>query len=110
MTEPQSNSNPMTANTPAKTATPLRCFTGALISAALAFGLYLLTTSIAQTFAAKPLYTDNMTAIKISIAVRTLVVGLTTLASGVFAISTLGLFGLGIQLWLKPPTAEKSEN
>lgn len=78
--------------------TPLRCFTGALISGSLAVALYALTQSIAQTFAAKPLPTGSATATQIAIAVRTLVVGMSTLGTGIFAIATAGLVALGIQL------------
>jgi hypothetical protein len=81
--------------------TPLRCFTGALISGAIAFLLYLLNQSIVQGLAAKPLPTANVTATNIAVAVRTLVVGLSTLATAIFAIATLGLIALGIQLLIQ---------
>jgi len=64
---------------------------GAAISGGFAIGLYFLTASIAQTFASKPLASANPTAIRISIAVRTLVVGVSTLATTVFGVVTLGL-------------------
>jgi predicted neutral ceramidase superfamily lipid hydrolase len=78
-----------------------RSFSGASIAALLATGAYSLTHSIAMTFAAKPIHSDNITAIKISIAVRTLVVGICSLATFVFAIATLGLIALGIQTLLQ---------
>lgn len=81
--------------------TPLRCFTGALISGAIAALLYLLNQSIVQGLAAKPLPTSNVTATNIAVAVRTLVVGLSTLATAIFAIATLGLIALGIQLLIQ---------
>jgi uncharacterized membrane protein (DUF373 family) len=82
-------------------ATPLRCFTGALISGSLAIALYKLTASIAGTFANKPVPTGNVTTTNIAVAVRTLVVGMSTLATAIFAISALGLVALGIQLLVK---------
>lgn len=85
--------------------TPLRCFTGALISGPLAYGLYLLTHAIATSFAQKPLPTGQV-ATNIAIAVRTLVVGTSTLGTAIFAIATLGLVALGIQLLIQKPTAE----
>ncbi len=70
---------------------PLRCLTGALISGGFAIALYLLTSSIAQTYANKPISSTNQTAIQIAIAVRTFVVGMTTLATAVFGIIAFGL-------------------
>jgi hypothetical protein len=61
---------------------------------------YFLTHSIATTFANKP-PTGNNFAVNISIAVRTLVVGTSTLATALFSITALGLIALGIQLLLK---------
>jgi hypothetical protein len=77
--------------------TPQRCFTGALISGGLAYALYLLTHSIATAFANKPLPSGRI-AINIAVAVRTLVIGMSTLGTAIFAIATLGLIALGIQL------------
>lgn len=83
-----------------KPVTFLRCLTGAAISSSLAIALYFLTTSIAQTFAQKPLPTSSAIAQNLSVAVRTLVVGAATLATGLFAVATIGLIALGIQiLW-----------
>ncbi|MCA1990859.1 MAG: DUF3082 domain-containing protein [Coleofasciculus sp. S288] len=78
---------------PAKEAlpSPLRCFSGALISGGFAIALYFLTSSIAQTYADKPIASTNQTAIQIAIAVRTLVVGLATLATTVFGVIAFGL-------------------
>lgn len=86
------------SSTPIRRSTPLRCFTGALISGSLAIALYSLTASIARSFASKPLPTGNVTTTNIAVAVRTLVVGMSTLGTAIFAISTLGLVALGIQL------------
>jgi Protein of unknown function (DUF3082) len=90
----------LTASTSSRRSSPLRCFTGALISGSLATLLYSLTASIASTFAGKPLPTGNVTTINIAVAVRTLVVGMSTLATAIFAISALGLVALGIQLFI----------
>jgi len=78
--------------------TPLRCLTSALISGSLAIAGYWLTTSIAQTLASKPLPSGNVTAMNIAIAVRTLVVGISTLATAVFSLVAVGLVALAIQL------------
>ncbi len=77
--------------------TPLRCWLGSSISGVFAIGSYFLTTAIATAFANKPLSTTNITAINIGVAVRTLVIGITALATGIFGLVTVGLFALGIQ-------------
>jgi hypothetical protein len=81
--------------------TPLRCFSGVLISAPLTVVFYLLTTSIAETFASKPLASNNALANNISVLVRTLVIGVSAMGMGILAITTLGLIALGIQLLIK---------
>ena len=77
------------------------CLGGAVISGLLTLGLYFLTSAIAVAFANKPLHTDNFTAQNISAAVRTLVVGVSTLGTAIFGITTLGLVGLAGQLFLQ---------
>lgn len=81
--------------------TPFRCFTGSAIAGGFAYLLYLLTQSIVASFAAKPLSSTNMLAARIGAAVRTLVVGISTLGTGIFAIAAIGLLALGIQLVFK---------
>ena len=81
--------------------TPLRCVTGAIISSGLAYALYSLMIAIATTFANKPLHSQNVLVIKITSAVRTLVVGIVALGSGIFAIVAIGLIALGVQLLIQ---------
>lgn len=100
MTDPDSNST-----TPV---TPLRCFTGALTAGSLGTLCYLLMHSIATTFASKPLTANSVMALKIGVAVRTLVVGLSTLATGIFALAAVGLVALGIQILLKGQPQQSS--
>ncbi len=79
---------------------PWQCAIGSLVAGALAFGLYRLTTAISLSFAAHPIHSHNPTALNISAAVRTLVAGMSTLATAVFGIAALGLLALGLQiLW-----------
>ncbi|PSB25681.1 DUF3082 domain-containing protein [Stenomitos frigidus] len=82
---------------------PIRCLGGSIVAGGIAIVLYRLTSAIAIAFAAKPLHTDNFTTQRISAAVRTLVVGLSSLGTGIFALAAFGLFALGIQLLLKRP-------
>jgi hypothetical protein len=80
----------------------MRCFSGALISAAIAVPLYGLTFSIARSFAAKPILAKSYIAANIGAAVRTLVVGSCSLATFIFGLSALGLIALGIKTALQP--------
>jgi hypothetical protein len=81
-----------------KPVTPLRCFTGASISGVLAIAASKLMISMAQTYATKPINFTNPIAVNIASAVRTLVVGITALATGIFTMVTLGLCALAIKL------------
>jgi hypothetical protein len=102
-------SDPQNPPTPESTPpTPLRCFIGALVAGGLGTAAYFLTTSIATTFANKP-PTGSALAVNISIAVRTLVVGTSTLATALFGITALGLVALGIQVMIKGADGVKSE-
>lgn len=85
------------STTDRKPVTPLQCLIGSLTAGGFAVPLYLLTTSIAATFAEKPLPSTNQTALNIAVAVRTLVVGLATLATAIFAIAAIGLLALALQ-------------
>ncbi|MBE9190558.1 DUF3082 domain-containing protein [Gloeocapsopsis crepidinum LEGE 06123] len=95
-------------NATTQTPTPLRCLTGSLISGGLAIALYSLTAAIAQTFAAKPIHSDNPAVINIASAVRTLVVGITALGTGIFGLVALGLIGLAIQILIQQATKKGS--
>ncbi|PPS44140.1 DUF3082 domain-containing protein [Chroococcidiopsis sp. TS-821] len=100
--------NPDKTETTNTTPTPLRCLTGSLISGGLAIALYSLTSAIAQTFATKPIHSDNPAVINIASAVRTLVVGITALGTGIFGLVALGLIGLAIQILIQQATKKGS--
>lgn len=85
-----------------------RCFSGSAISSALAYCCYLLTTSIGQSFANKPLHSDNPIVIRIGGAVRTLMLGVSSLATFVFTFVAVGLIALGIQLLIQRFTTQPS--
>ncbi|NDJ23344.1 DUF3082 domain-containing protein [Nostoc sp. B(2019)] len=90
------------------TASPLRCLTGAVISGGMSFAVYSLMIAIATNFATKPIHSVNPLVVKISSAVRTLVVGVFALGSGVFGIVAVGLLALGVQLLVQQLTKHKS--
>lgn len=81
--------------------TPLRCILGAGMAGVLAFGLYRMTHAIAVTFATHPVQSTNLIVQRISAAVRTLVIGMTTLGTGVFGLAAVGLLALAIQILIR---------
>jgi hypothetical protein len=109
MNNPTPTENPAgkSADTAVTLPSPLRCLTGALISGGLAIALYSLMTSIAQTFATKPIHSNNPIVVNIAGAVRTLVVGITALATGVFGLVAIGLVALAIQILIQQMTKKK---
>lgn len=96
MTKPQDDLTPKK-----KEVTPLSCFLASIVSGGIATLAYNLMNSIATTYANKPIVADSVIVIKITTAVRTLVVGIAALGAGVFGIVALGLFLLGIQLTIQ---------
>jgi hypothetical protein len=105
LTNPNSTSQiPVSAensSTSPQPPTVLRCVTGSLMAGGFAAALYVFTLSIAQTFANKPIHSDNVTVINIAAAVRTLVMGIVALAGGVFAFASVGLMLLAVQLLIQ---------
>jgi hypothetical protein len=86
--------------------TPLKCLTGATIASALAFALYALTTSIAQSFAATPLISDKVIVLRLSSLVRTFVLGIASLGTFVCGFIALGLILLAIQVMFQKDKQE----
>jgi len=84
-----------------KPLTSQRCVIGSIIAGVMAFGMYKMTHAIALSFAAHKVQSDNLIVQRISAAVRTLVIGMTTLGMAVSGIAALGLFALSIQLILQ---------
>lgn len=84
-----------------KPPTPLSCFSGSFMAGTLGILCYRMMVAISTTFAAKPVISDKTVVLNISVAVRTLVVGIVALGAGVFGISAVGLFLLGIQILIK---------
>ena len=76
----------------------------------MAAALYFLTVSIAQTFAAKPIHSNNVTVLNIASAVRTLVVGMSALGTGIFGLVAIGLVAYAIQLLIQQMKNHKAGN
>lgn len=94
-----------------KPLTPQSCVLGSVIAGIMAFGMYRMSHAIALSFAAHKIQSDNFIVQRISAAVRTLVIGMTTLGMGVFGVAAIGLFALSIQLIIQkinPPTPPPS--
>jgi Protein of unknown function (DUF3082) len=105
---PSDGSPPPNSN--ATPPTPLRSLTGALMAAAMGLLLYRLTTSIIKSFADHPTVSHNTIVVNLSAAIRTLVVGLATMATGIFAFVTLGLIALAIQAVVQSLQSPKIES
>lgn len=99
--QPTENTVAQSDDTVEKLPSPLRCLTGALIAGGLAIALYFLTVSIAETFTSKPIHSHNPTVVNIGVAVRTLVMGVSTLATAVCGLVALGLVALAIQVFIQ---------
>ena len=81
--------------------TPLKCLLSSVFSGVMALGVYQLMTAIIETYSTKPVISDNIFVLKLTVAVRTLVIGIAALGTGVFGFVALGLFLLGIQITFK---------
>jgi hypothetical protein len=88
----------------------LRCLLGSSISAALAWGLYSLTSAIAITFATKPILSQNQIVQRIGSAVRTLVLGVASMATFIFGFVAIGLILLAIQLVIQSLVPKKAND
>lgn len=93
---------------PTDTTTPLRCVIGAAVAGGLGYAAYSLMIAIATNFAKKPIHSDNQLVVNLTSAVRTLVVGIVALGSGIFSLIAIGLLALGVQLLIQQWT--KSQN
>ncbi|MGF1482348.1 MAG: DUF3082 domain-containing protein [Cyanophyceae cyanobacterium] len=76
---------------------PWRYLSGAAIAGAFAIAFYWMTAAVAQTFASKPVTSDNPIVVNLSTVVRTLVVGMTALGTGIFALVSIGLVAYTVQ-------------
>lgn len=83
---------------------PLNCLGSAAIAAGLGLAVGSLTWRIVNTFAATPLPTSSPLATNLSGAIRTLVVGLGTLATGICGMVAVGLVALALQVALRGST------
>ncbi|MGD1908076.1 MAG: DUF3082 domain-containing protein [Leptolyngbyaceae cyanobacterium] len=77
-----------------------KAFLGSGMASGLAILMYRMLSSISLTFASKPVTSDNITVINLSAAVRTLVMGIVALGTGVFGIAAIGLLLLAFQMLL----------
>ncbi len=104
------NEQPKPSDSSTAVTNPLNTFLGAGISSGFAFALYLLTSSIITSFASKPVTSDNPTVISLTAAVRTLVMGVAVMGTGVFTIIALGLLLITIQMTFQKFKAPSSSD
>ena len=97
-TPSEATSNTSSNYTEEEKITPIRCFTGSAISGGLGVASYLLTKSIVVTYTTMPIKFNNPMAVRIASTVRTLIMGLTILATFLFGMVAIGLIALGIKL------------
>lgn len=89
------------AESPKSNITLLNCAIASAISGGIAIALYFLMNSIVQTYANKPVTSTNPVVVNLTVAVRTIVIGMAALGTGVFGLVAVGLFLLGIQVMIK---------
>lgn len=111
MSESQNKLNKLTSTKAAKKeVNPLSCFFASVVSGGIAVMIYFLMNAIVTTYANKPVVSDSAIVIKITTAVRTLVIGVAALGTGVFALVAVGLFLLGIQVTIKTFASKVTNN
>jgi len=97
----QNSPSTKTVKTDKQEVTPLKCLLSSVFAGVMAFGVYHLMSAIITTYSTKPIVSDNIFVLKLTIAVRTLVIGVAALGTGVFGFVALGLFLLGLQITFK---------
>jgi choline-glycine betaine transporter len=99
----------MTLETPKESLpSPLRCLTGSAIAGVMAYMMYWMANKIAISFASKPITGKTDAAVNIAVAVRTLLVGMTSLGTAVFTIVSVGLILLAIKVAFNPTSSSPS--
>jgi|TARA_B100000524_G_scaffold28150_1_gene13970 hypothetical protein len=79
---------------------PFSCLIGSFLAGILGYGLYMLTSSIIHSFNAKPIISSNLLIIKLGSLVKTLVMGVASLATFMCFFISFGLILLACQLFL----------
>ena len=90
--------NPL-KESPSQEVSPLSCLVGSFLAGMLGYGLYILTNSIVHSFYSKPLISSNLLIIKLGSLVRTLVMGVASLATFICFFIAFGLILLACQLF-----------
>lgn len=85
---------------------PIACLAGAVPTAALSYGFWTFTGSAAEWFVEHPIETEFYPAQRLGIAFQTALVGLSSLAAGIFGFTALGIFLLGVRVALGVASGE----
>ena len=100
-------SNP-TKSDEVRDATPLDALIGAAQAGGIGFGLFIFSSKMTALIGQQSL-PDAYTARNITITVRTILQGLTWLATFIFCLNAVGLFGLSIQMMIFPDSLREDE-
>merc|ERR1712187_414682 len=76
----------------------------------MSYGFWVLTQSSAEWFLTHPIETEFYPVQRLGIAFQTAVVGLSSLAAGIFGFSALGILLLGLQVAVGVATGELDPN
>lgn len=85
---------------------PIACVVGAAPTAALSYGFWTFTGSAAEWFVTHPIESDFYPVQRLGAAFQAAVVGLSSLAAGIFGFTALGIFLLGVRVALGVASGE----
>lgn len=89
---------------------PITCVAGAIPVAALSYGFWTFTGRAAEYFVTHPIDSDFYPVQRLGVVFQTAMVGLGSLAAGIFGFTALGLLLLGIQVAYGVATGELDPN
>lgn len=89
---------------------PVTCVLGSVPVAALSYGFWTLTGASAEWFVTHPIESEFYPVQRLGIAFQTAVVGLSSLAAGIFGFTALGIFLLGLRVFVGMAKGELDPN
>jgi len=89
---------------------PWTCVLGSVPVAGLSYGFWTLTGAAAEWFVTHPIESDFYPVQRLGIAFQTAVVGLSSLAAGIFGFTALGIFLLGLRVFVGIAKGELDPN
>lgn len=89
---------------------PVTCVLGSVPVAGLSYGFWTLTGAAAEWFVTHPIESEFYPVQRLGIAFQTAVVGLSSLAAGIFGFTALGIFLLGLRVFVGIAKGELDPN